>query len=41
VWAPSNDLPEGAEPRQPDFEDAVIIAALADEQKVWLDDRAR
>ncbi len=34
VWAPSNDLPEGAQPRQPDFEDAVIIAALADEQKV-------
>ncbi|MGO9335277.1 MAG: ABC transporter ATP-binding protein [Acidimicrobiales bacterium] len=34
VWAPCDDLPEGAEPRQPEFEDAVIIAALADEQKV-------
>ena len=36
VWAPEKDLPEGAETRQPDFEDAVIIAALADEQNVWL-----
>jgi ABC-2 type transport system ATP-binding protein len=41
VWAPSNDLPEGAEPLQPGFEDAVIVASLSDEQKVWRDARAR
>jgi ABC-2 type transport system ATP-binding protein len=41
VWAPSLDLPTGAESLQPDFEDAVMIAALADEQKVELDERAR
>lgn len=34
VWAPSHDLPEDARPLQPSFEDAVIIAELADEQKV-------
>ena len=30
VWAPSGVLPVGAEPQQPDLEDAVVIAALAD-----------
>jgi ABC-2 type transport system ATP-binding protein len=34
VWAPSLDLPPGAESLQPDFEDAVMIAALSDEQKI-------
>jgi ABC-2 type transport system ATP-binding protein len=34
VWSESNSLPDGAEPLQPGFEDAVIIAALADEQTV-------
>jgi ABC-2 type transport system ATP-binding protein len=34
VWAPDKDLPPDAEPLQPDFEDAVMIAALADEKKV-------
>jgi ABC-type multidrug transport system ATPase subunit len=34
VWAPSGPLPENAEALQPDFEDAVIIAALGDEQGV-------
>jgi ABC-2 type transport system ATP-binding protein len=33
VWAPARELPAGATPLQPDFEDAVMIAALADEQK--------
>ncbi|MGO9198410.1 MAG: ABC transporter ATP-binding protein [Acidimicrobiales bacterium] len=33
VWAPSSRLPEGAEPLQPEFEDAVVIAALASEQR--------
>ena len=33
VWAPANDLPAGAEPLRPGFEDAVIIASLRDEQK--------
>ncbi|MGA7986785.1 MAG: ABC transporter ATP-binding protein [Candidatus Dormiibacterota bacterium] len=33
VWSPSHHLPPGAEARQPDFEDAVMIAALADEQR--------
>ncbi|MFI5285393.1 MAG: ABC transporter ATP-binding protein [Candidatus Dormibacteria bacterium] len=41
VWAPSLDLPPGAEPRQPDFEDAVMIAALSDEQKTWIHGCAR
>jgi ABC-2 type transport system ATP-binding protein len=31
IWAPSGELPEGAEPLQAGFEDAVIIAALVDE----------
>ena len=30
VWAPSGVLPVSAEPQQPDLEDAVVIAALAD-----------
>jgi ABC-2 type transport system ATP-binding protein len=33
VWAPSADLPTGARSLQPDFEDAVMIAALADEHR--------
>jgi ABC-2 type transport system ATP-binding protein len=33
VWAPTRELPTGATPLQPDFEDAVMIAALADEQR--------
>jgi ABC-2 type transport system ATP-binding protein len=33
VWSPSGDLPESAVVRQPDLEDAVIIASLSDEQK--------
>ena len=39
LWSPSSVLPEGAEPVQPEFEDAVIIASLADERGVvarWL-----
>ena len=31
VWAPSDDLPSGAERLEPDFEDAVMIAALSDQ----------
>jgi hypothetical protein len=31
VWAPEGGLPDGARPVQPDFEDAVVVAALADE----------
>src|SRR5579875_1018795 len=31
VWAPDGELPEGAEPAEPDFDDAVMIAALAHE----------
>jgi ABC-2 type transport system ATP-binding protein len=34
VWSPSGVLPEQAEPVQPGFEDAVIIASLAHEQGV-------
>jgi ABC-2 type transport system ATP-binding protein len=34
VWAPSLDLPTGAQSLQPDFDDAVMIAELADEQRV-------
>ncbi|MGO9964885.1 MAG: ABC transporter ATP-binding protein [Acidimicrobiales bacterium] len=34
LWSPSGVLPEGAEPVQPELEDAVIIASLADEQAV-------
>ena len=42
VWAPSRDLPAGAEPLRPGFEDAVMIAALADVAKEErVDDRAR
>jgi ABC-2 type transport system ATP-binding protein len=33
VWSPTGDLPDGADLTQPDFEDAVIIAALSDEQE--------
>jgi ABC-2 type transport system ATP-binding protein len=31
VWAPEGQLPDGVQPVQPDFEDAVITAALASE----------
>ena len=41
VWSPTDVLPEGAEPLQPGFEDAVIIACLADEQEVQPVGRAR
>ena len=34
VWSPSGVLPEGAEAVPPEFDDAVIIAALADEREV-------
>jgi ABC-2 type transport system ATP-binding protein len=33
VWAPSDSLPEGAESVTPTFDDAVMIAALADGEK--------
>jgi len=33
VWAPAGDLPEGARPVAPDFEDAVVAATLASEQR--------
>jgi ABC-2 type transport system ATP-binding protein len=29
VWAPTGRLPDGVQPVQPDFEDAVVVAALA------------
>jgi ABC-2 type transport system ATP-binding protein len=31
VWAPSGRLPRGVESSVPDFEDAVVVASLADE----------
>jgi ABC-2 type transport system ATP-binding protein len=31
VWAPTGRLPDGAQPVPPDFEDAVVVAALADD----------
>lgn len=31
VWAPDSGLPDGARPVRPDFEDAVVVAALASE----------
>ena len=34
VWSPTGELPEGATAVETGFEDAVIIAALADEQPV-------
>ncbi len=33
TWSPSGDLPEGTEVIKPGFEEAVIIAALSDEQE--------
>lgn len=33
VWEPTGSLPDGVQPVQPDFEDAVVIAALAGEQR--------
>ena len=32
VWAPAGRLPDGVQPVQPDFDDAVVVAALASEQ---------
>jgi ABC-2 type transport system ATP-binding protein len=32
VWAPSGELPAGAEPASPDFDDAVVIAELAGQE---------
>jgi ABC-2 type transport system ATP-binding protein len=32
VWAPSGELPAGAEPASPDFDDAVVVAELASEE---------
>ncbi len=31
VWTPAGGLPDGVQPVQPDFEDAVVVAALAAE----------
>ena len=31
VWAPAGRLPDGVQPVQPDFDDAVVVAALASE----------
>jgi ABC-2 type transport system ATP-binding protein len=31
VWAPSGQLPDNVRPVEPDFDDAVVVAALADE----------
>jgi ABC-2 type transport system ATP-binding protein len=31
VWAPAGTLPDGVQPVQPDFDDAVVVAALASE----------
>jgi ABC-2 type transport system ATP-binding protein len=31
VWAPAGGLPDGVRPVQPDFDDAVVVAALAGE----------
>jgi ABC-2 type transport system ATP-binding protein len=31
VWAPTGKLPDGVQPVQPDFEDAVVVAALSGE----------
>jgi ABC-2 type transport system ATP-binding protein len=33
VWAPAGDLPAGAAGTEPDFEDAVVIAALAGQEE--------
>jgi len=33
VWAPSGELPAGAEPASPDFDDAVVVAELASEER--------
>jgi ABC-2 type transport system ATP-binding protein len=32
VWAPDGELPDGVTATQPDFEDAVVVAALAGEE---------
>jgi ABC-2 type transport system ATP-binding protein len=33
VWAPAGTLPDGVQPVQPDFDDAVVVAALASEAR--------
>jgi ABC-2 type transport system ATP-binding protein len=33
VWAPAGELPDGVEPIRPDFDDAVVVAELAGEQR--------
>ena len=33
VWAPSGELPAGAEPASPDFDDAVVVAELVSEER--------
>jgi hypothetical protein len=33
VWVPAGELPAGAARTEPDFEDAVVVAALAREQE--------
>jgi ABC-2 type transport system ATP-binding protein len=33
VWAPSGELPAGVEPASPDFDDAVVVAELASEDR--------
>jgi len=33
VWAPADDLPDGAEPVAPTFADAVMVAALANQHE--------
>jgi ABC-type multidrug transport system ATPase subunit len=33
VWAPGGELPDGVARAEPDFEDAVVVAALADQDK--------
>ena len=32
VWAPAGGLPDGVQPAAPDFDDAVVVAALASER---------
>jgi ABC-2 type transport system ATP-binding protein len=41
VWAQAGSLPDGVQPVQPDFDDAVVIAALADEAEVSSADTQR
>lgn len=41
VWSPDGALPDGVLPVQPDFEDAVVVAALGGEQGRQRDGRTR